>query len=214
MSKIIDLVVTDGGRAASGRDRSGKVGDCVTRAASLLIAHRQGLPVHSFATGDDEVSGDDFGLVYDHVWRVLNAHQSEWIAEQVTAGHRNGRRGWASSVDKGTYPKVWRPVFENIFGFRKRKLGQIKPTLTEAFEAFGACVVSKAKHVFTILPQPDGVGAVYDLGDVRTYNWEACLFHNPTGRGPASACHDHGDYSNCDMHIVELERKAISLWTP
>ena len=35
MSKIIDLVVTDGGRAASGRDRSGKAGDCVTRAASL-----------------------------------------------------------------------------------------------------------------------------------------------------------------------------------
>ena len=106
MSKIIDLVVN---RRGQGCLRPGPV----WKGRRLRYSRRQpadrpparNCPSTRLATGDEEVSGDDFGLVYDHVWRVLNAHQSEWIEKQKMDGDYNGRRGWASSVDKGTYPQ-------------------------------------------------------------------------------------------------------------
>ena len=212
--KLIDFVRTDGGREASGRDRIGKIGDCVTRATTLLQAQRQGLRVPAFAA-DGVTDADAFGSLYDETWHILNGLQSEYVAQSKLDGKFvRGGRGWASSVDKGTYPKVWRPAYEKVFGFTKQRLGRTKPTLTEAFNEFGPCIVSMAKHVFAILPQENGHGATFDTGDIRTYTWEACVEHSDNGRGPANACFNARNYGDCDLQFFELERKAISLWTP
>ena len=139
----------DGGRAASGR--RGTAGDCVTRAASLLLGRQAGLDL------DDQTTGD-WGALYDGTYRQLAAAN-----KASPTAPKGGRR----SARDGLHRAVYDPVFTGEFGFVKVKLeAGPRPTWEQAHDRFGDCVVSTAKHIAALID-----GALRDLFDGRTYDW-------------------------------------------
>ena len=146
----LNYLLSDGGRAASGR--RGTAGDCVVRAAALLLGYRQGFDLSDQSTAD-------WGEVYDSTYRRLAA------ANKATATAPNGGR---RSARDGLHRAVYAPVFVSDFGFSKIKLpAGPRPTWAQAHWMFGACVVSTAKHVACLAG-----GALCDLFDGRTYQME------------------------------------------
>ena len=141
----LDYLHSDGGRAASGR--KGTAGDCVTRAASLLLGYQQGLDLTDQTTAD-------WGDLYDGTYRVL--------ADGMAASKRGTR-----SARNGVLRAVYDPIFTGAFGFVKVKLpAGPRPTWAQAHFAYGACVVSTAKHIAALVD-----GALRDIWDGRFYQW-------------------------------------------
>ena len=221
MNNLIGFVQTDAGREVAGfpaLPRGG--GDCVTRAATLLLAHDRGLQVDGFAVGDDQTDAVAIGDIYTGVWTSLNDAQTVWIDAKVSDGKlTNGRRGrWHRNVDSGVYTPVWHEVYETFFGFKRQRLTRIRPTLTEAFQQFGPCVIKMARHAFAVLPKDcEAGGAVFDGWDVRHYLWEHCAEHFPQIRGSqdeqALACYMGSKHTPCRYEFGKLERKALAVWT-
>ena len=147
--KRLGFLLSDGGRAASGR--KGTAGDCVTRAASLLLGYRQGLDL------TDQTS-PAWGEVYDSTYRQLAAANKATVTVP-----KGGRR----SARDGLHRAVYVPVFTGDFGFSKVKLPQgPRPTWRQAHHLYGNCVVSTAKHIAALVE-----GALCDLWDGRFYDW-------------------------------------------
>ena len=143
---MIGFRFADGGREASGR--KGKAGDCVTRAASLLLAVREGLDFGDFGT-------DEWGSLYDATYKRL------------AIANRDGKGG-SRTARNGIFKQDYEPVFLNDFGFQKVRLGKgTRPTYSEAYRRFGNCIVKTRKHVAAIIG-----GLLLDLQDDRTYEWE------------------------------------------
>ena len=141
----LNYLPSDGGRAASGR--KGTTGDCVVRAAALLLGHRQGLDLSDQGT-------PAWGEVYDSTYRVLAA--------------ANKAAGKSGSARNGTHRSIYQPVFLNGFGFVKVSLPSgPRPTWAQAHHLYGACVVSTARHIACLAG-----GALCDLFDGRTYQME------------------------------------------
>ena len=141
--KRLNYAPSDGGRAASGR--KGTAGDCVVRAAALLLGYRQGLDLSDQSTAD-------WGALYDSTYRVL------------AAGNKAGRKG-TRSARNGVPRSVYLPIYLNAFGFRKVSLPQgPRPTWRQAHHLYGACVVSTARHIACLAD-----GALRDIWDGRTY---------------------------------------------
>ena len=141
----LNYLPSDGGRAASGR--RGTAGDCVVRAAALLLGYRQGLDL-----SDQTTAG--WGEVYDSTYRTVAA--------------ANKAAGKSGSASNGTHRSIYQPLFLNDFGFVKVSLPQgPRPTWREAHHLYGACVVSTAKHIACLAE-----GALLDIWDGRTYQME------------------------------------------
>lgn len=142
---MIDYRHTDGGRQASGR-KGTKAGDCVVRAATLLRGFQAELSFRRFDTGD-------WGSLYADTYAALAD------ANKAATGTRTARDGMAR--------KVFVPVFLNQFGFSKAALPPgPRPTYTQAWQEFGACICSTSGHIAPIIN-----ATLYDTADNREYLW-------------------------------------------
>ena len=73
----------------------------------------------------------------------------------------------SNGVAKRAYEKVYR-----AFGLEKVKLpAGAKPTFSEAYETYGDCVVTTAKHIACLK-----AGALHDIWDGREYDWEGMVY--------------------------------------
>ena len=154
---MIGYIYDDGGRKDAGY--KGTTGDCVVRAAAIISA-----------TDYREM----YGMMAD-----ANANSAQRAKRQgVKRGY--AKRTAANGVAKDAYVKVFGQI-----GLVKVRLpkGQ-RPTYTEAYERYGDCVVTTARHMCAIVG-----GNLRDLFDGRTYEMES-------------------EYGEVEVR----ERKAQSVW--
>lgn len=109
-------------------------------------------------------------------------YRTVYRAAAVLHGKRYGTRTARNGMHKTDSGILYRQ-----FGLIKQKLpAGPRPTFTEAYERYGACLVSTTGHVAALVD-----GALRDITDIRTYEW----------------ADDYG-------RPVTRERKAMSVWIP
>ena len=93
------------------------------------------------------------GMEYREAYRLLADMNA------LVAGSRSARNGLQS--------KVYEPVFKG-YGLHKVKLpAGPRPTYSEAYAAYGNCIVKTTHHVCAIVD-----GNLHDIFDGRTYEWQ------------------------------------------
>lgn len=135
---MIDFLLNDGGRAAAGY--KGKTGDCLVRAIAIA-------------------SGLEYRVVY----------KATALANK-SAGYAATGNAYATGKKQKGQKKV-AAVQDGVaagFGFAKVKLPPgPKPTYTEAYAAYGDCLVTTSHHIAAVVD-----GKLQDTFDGRTYEWE------------------------------------------
>ena len=175
--KNIGYIYDDGGRADAGF--KGMAGDCVTRALAILVEH-------------------PYGKTYDAL--------AEANANSTVGSRRKVARRGERTARRGIYRNDYTPVFER-YGLTKVKLPSgIRPTWSEAYEEYGDCIVTTAKHMAAIVN-----GSLHDVWDGRTY-WFANSEPEPPKDGVFNEKTGKWEWELKVAGTELRERKAMSVW--
>lgn len=181
---LLGFAFDDGGRADSGR--SGQVGDCVTRALSI-VTHRLRLPL----------AGATPGETYDNCYRTLAAREGAYTGSKRARGRAARTRPGVRTAARGISKPVSRKLFAEV-GLATTPQFSPRLTFTEVAELTPVAIVTTTKHVIAIVD-----GAMRDLGDWRTYQCPGrieCRVDN----------HECTTGFTVDAH----QRKAAAIWVP